>query len=95
MPRYNIHYVIISPEMEAKLATRHSVTAEEVRDACQAPNHYDRAKRHFDDRFGWRLLVYGRTRAGRRLKIILKAVDERDGSWRLRTAFDAPRSEGR
>jgi hypothetical protein len=84
-------YVEISDEMAQKLKTKHGVQPEEVRDACQIPNRYLRAWWDHDPQYGSRLLVIGETRAGRRLKIVLKPVDETDGTWLLRTAFEAKR----
>lgn len=86
-----IGYVEISAEMAQKLMTKHGVLPEEVRDACQSPNRYRHARWDDDPRHGLRLLVVGETREGRRLKIVLQPVDETDGMWRLRTAFEAKR----
>jgi hypothetical protein len=39
-------------------------------------------------RHGGRLMVRGRTRAGRRLIVILDPVDPGEGIWRCRTAWE-------
>lgn len=75
----------VSVEMAAKLGTKHGVTVDEVREACD--DHDVQTRWHFDARYGWRLLVRGRTVRGRRLKVILQPVDPAGGTWRLRTAF--------
>jgi hypothetical protein len=91
MDRLYIGYVEISPAMEQKLMKKHGVTAEEVRDACQAPNRYRDARWHRHPVYGGRLLVRGSTREGRKLKIVLQPIDLVDGTWRLRTAYVATR----
>ena len=94
MERPYIGYVEISDKMQEKLITRRGLTCEDVRDACQAPNRYRRAAWHVHPDYGRRLIVFGLTGNGRLLKIILQPVDERDGTWRLRTALAATKGEG-
>lgn len=86
MSREYIGFVGISPAMEAKLAQKHNVTPDDVRDACAAPI---RASWDTDPQHGRRLLLTGRTREGKLLRVVLQPVDPADGSWRLRTAFRA------
>lgn len=94
MRRPYIGYIEISDKMQEKLITRRGLTCEDVRDACQAPNRYRRAGWHVHPEYGRRLIVFGETRQGRLLKVILQPVDGRDGTWRLRTALVATRGEG-
>jgi hypothetical protein len=94
MKRPYIGYVEISYKMQEKLITRRGLTCDDIRDACQAPNHYRRAAWHEHPEHGRRLIVFGQIRDGRLLKVILQPVDERDGTWRLRTALVATRGEG-
>jgi hypothetical protein len=81
-----IGLVEISPAMEQKIQDKHKLTPDDVRDACSAPiqARWDSSPAH-----GRRLLLTGRTRHGTLLKVILQPVDVRDGTWRLRTAFQA------
>lgn len=94
MKRPYIGYIEISDRMAEKLITRRSLTADDVRDACQAPSRYRRAAWHTHPEYGKRLIVFGMTGQGTLLKIILQPVDEHDGTWRLRTAIVATRGEG-
>jgi hypothetical protein len=87
MSRFYIGHVEISAAMGQKITSKHGVTPDEVREACQTPGRYLRASWHDDPRHGRRLLVIGRTNAGRVLKIVLQPVDVADGTWRLRTAL--------
>jgi hypothetical protein len=94
MERPYIGYVEISDKMTAKLIEKHGLTAEDVRDACQAPNRYRRAAWHVHALYGRRLIVFGERRDGVLLKVILQPVDRKDGTWRLRTALVAIRGKG-
>lgn len=78
--------VEISPAMAEKLQSKHGLTPDDVRDACSAPI---RPGWQDHPQHGRRLLLTGFTRQGTLLKVILQAVDPRDGTWRLRTAFRA------
>jgi len=94
MTRPYIGYIEISERMREKLITRRGLTADDVRDACQAPNRYRRAAWHSHPEYGMRLIVFGLTRQEQLIKVILQPVDESDGTWRLRTALVATRGEG-
>lgn len=83
-----IGHVEISLAMAQKLQTKHGVTPDEIRAACE---NRVVAAWNYHPNHGRRLLVVGRSDRrrgyGRVLKIILQPVDERDGYWRLRTAI--------
>ena len=94
VPRLHVDHVEISPEVAAKIASKHGVSADDVRAACQAPARYRRAwwTRNAD---GYsRLVVVGVVR-GRVLKIVLQPIDVADGAWRLRTAVVSRTVRGR
>lgn len=80
-----IAVIHISGAVEAKLATKHNVTAAEVREACVL-TRLERAVWHEGDR-ARRLLATGTTGDGRRLNVVLYPADERDGTWWLGTAM--------
>jgi hypothetical protein len=94
MERPYIGHVEISGKMAEKLITRRGLTRDDVRDACQAPSRYRRAAWHVHPECGRRLIVFGSTSSGTLIKVILQPVDQRDGTWRLRTAVVATRREG-
>jgi hypothetical protein len=94
MSRPYIGYVEISERMEEKLITRRGLSCDDVRDACQAPNRYRRAAWHDHPDYGRRLIVFGSTSRGKLIKVILQPVDQRDGTWRLRTAVVTTKGEG-
>jgi hypothetical protein len=77
--------VRISPPVEAKLRSKHAVTAEEVREAVVLRTDVDISWNYHNDR-GWRLYVIGRTHAGRCLWVVLYRLDD-DGVWSLGTAI--------
>lgn len=89
MTRPYIGYIEISDAMAEKITSKHQITPEEVRDACQSPNRYRCATWNIHPEYGRRLYVLGETRTGRQIKVILQPVDGRDGTWRLRTALAA------
>lgn len=91
MDRPYIGHIRISDRMAEKIVSKHEVTPEDVRDACQSPNRYRRAAWHVHPEHGRRLIVFGQTRDGRLIKVILQPVDVQDGTWRLRTALVATR----
>lgn len=76
--------VIIDPDIADKIRAKHHVTPEEVWEACGGRVQ---SEWHLHPVYGRRLLVIGETYGGRRLKMILRAVDETDGTWRLATAL--------
>ena len=83
-----IAHIDISPRMAEKLASKHGVTADEVREAFELPGKPQRGVWHYDrEHGGWRLYVRGRTGAGRRVLGILQPVDRRNDRWRVRTAY--------
>lgn len=77
--------VLIDPGVSAKIRTKHNLTDDEVQAACRA---VVTAAFDIDPKRGRRLLLTGRG-FGRILKVVLYPVDERDGTWRLATAFAA------
>jgi hypothetical protein len=83
----HIAYVEISPRMAEKLASKHKVTADEVREAFQLPGRPQRGVWHNDPRHGRRLYIRGSTHAGRPVLGILKLVDKQNDHWRLRSAW--------
>jgi len=93
MLRVYIGYIHISQRMAEKIAVKHNVTSDEVREACQAPSRYERASWHWHPEYGWRLIVFGWAASGRRLKVVLQPVDMIDGTYRLRTAWPAGGNE--
>lgn len=78
-------WVIIDPGIADKIRVKHNITPEQVREACGG---HIQARWHVHPEYGWRLLVIGETYEGRVLKMILHAVDEADGTWRLATALE-------
>lgn len=88
MARGDVAYIAvihISEAVEAKLVTKHNVTAAEVREACVL-TRLERAVWHEGDR-ARRLLATGTTGDGRRLNVVLYPADESDGTWWLGTAM--------
>ncbi len=93
MPRpvaYIAQVLPLSDALRDKIHQKHGVTEAEVREAtilCEV----EASAWSWDDRpnRGWRLLVTGRTYAGRRLFVVLYPIDEDDGVWRLGTAMPA------
>ena len=78
--------VRISRAVAAKLAEKHNVTEQDVRDALVL-TRLERAGWDHDHDKGWRLLVTGTTFEGRRLNAVLYPADEHDGTWWLGTAM--------
>jgi hypothetical protein len=76
--------------LREKIHMKHDVTEVEVREAVVLCD-VESSEWSWDERpdRGWRLLVTGRTYAGRRLFVVLYPVDENDGVWRLGTAMPA------
>lgn len=81
-----VRSVEISAAMNAKINSKHGITADEVLEVCLG---HARGSWHVDPVHGRRLLVKGHTAAGRGLKVILQPVDEAAGRYRLRTALVA------
>lgn len=79
-----IYHVEISSGINAKINSKHGVSADEVREVCYGRRE-DRWHTH--RKHGRRLLVVGNTRSGRTLKIILHPIDRQQGRWRLKTAI--------
>lgn len=82
-----IAIVQVSPRVASKIAARHNVSADEVREAVILTPVLG-ARWHIDER-GSRLLVAGTTASGKVLKVVLYPVDANEGIWRLGTAFEA------
>lgn len=87
MARIYIAQIEISSAMAVKIQSKHGVTPAEVREACQAPNRYTSAGWSNEPERGLRLIVFGSSAAGRRLKIVLFPVDIDEGIYRLGTAL--------
>lgn len=69
----------------AKLNQKHNLALDDV---LAALNSHDRKARwHEDPERGRRLLVIAQTRAGRTLSIVLYPVDEKNGTYRLASAY--------
>ena len=77
--------VTVTPEIEDKLAAKHGVRLEEVRQAVTLGS-YAVARWHTHPRYGERLIVRGRTDDDVELQVILRPVDEADGIWECLTA---------
>lgn len=88
MPREKVYiaYIEISRRMARKLASKHGVTADEVREAFELPGKPQRGTWHEHPEYGRRLYVRGETAARRPVVGILQLVDEETDHWRLRTA---------
>jgi len=71
-----------------KIASKHGVTFDEVREAAQWPAQWLRASwlERSDDPRGPRLAIEAATYVGRVLRITLYPVDVDQGTWRLGTA---------
>jgi len=80
-----IAVINISEPVEAKVATKHNVTAAEVREALVL-TQLQRAVWHHAAQ-GRRLLATGTTADGRRLNAVLYPADQGDGTWWLATAM--------
>jgi hypothetical protein len=78
--------VEFAPETIAKLHTKHSVAEHEVREAVCFGAH-DRAVWDDDPDYGLRLVVTGRSAAGRRIIAYLRPIDPAGGDWECRTAW--------
>lgn len=87
MPKseYWIGAVVCALETEHKLLTKHGVSLVEVRQAVLF-NAFISAKKHVHAQYGERLFVRGRTYDGIELFVVMKALDETDGVWEVKTA---------
>lgn len=72
--------------MRAKLAAKHHVTEQDVREALVL-TRLERARWERDDAARLRLLATGITADGRRLNAVLYPADAQDGTWWLATAM--------
>ncbi|WP_395726953.1 hypothetical protein [Nakamurella sp.] len=86
--RFYFAALVISPAVATKIQSKHGVTPDEVREAL---DNYERARWHYSDEHGLRLLVIGQTSRGRTIKIVLQPVHGSQGDWRLRTAMPSSR----
>ena len=77
--------VLMSEDVEAKLAVKHRVRRSEVEEAVTF-GRYSSARWHQHDVYGERLLVKGRTSDGVELLVVLKPVNAFDGIWECKTA---------
>ena len=77
--------MIIAPEVEHKLMTKHHVSRDEVEQAVRFSAFRD-ARWHNHPEFGRRLLVRGLTEEQVPILAILKPVNEQDGIWECKTA---------
>jgi hypothetical protein len=80
-----IAQVIFTPAVESKLATKHGISAEEVKQAVLFSAFRD-ARWHDHPTFGRRLFVRGTTDEGIPVLAVLKVVNESDGIWECKTA---------
>lgn len=76
--------------MRDKIASKHHVTEQEVREALVL-TRLGRASWDHDVDKGWRLLATGTTYSGRPLNAVLYPADETNGTWWLATAMWASR----
>ena len=83
-----ISEVRVSATVQAKIATKHNVTVDEVNEAVVLCSVIRSGWDHHPDR-GWRLLVKGTTHTGRTLNVVLYPLDELEGIWNLGTAMPA------
>ena len=77
--------MIITPEVEYKLATKHHVSRDEVEQAVRFSAFRD-ARWHDHPEFGRRLLVRGLTDERVSILAILKPINEQEGIWECKTA---------
>lgn len=83
-----IYDVEITSWVNAKINSKKpGVTADEVWDVCYDSKRHNARWHNDPNNGGWRLLVMGRTPAGRSLLIILHPVDVDLGRWALKTAI--------
>lgn len=68
-----------------KIKTKHGVHPDQVKDACLF-GRYERAWEERDPERGVRLVVHGRDRDGKLVRVLLKPVDRADGIYRCITA---------
>lgn len=87
LTRVHIGHIVCSEAVAEKIASKHGVDLQEVRDAVQWPARPSRAAWLDDssDPRGPRLAVEGHT-GQRGIRAVLYPVDPDDGTWRLGTA---------
>ncbi len=80
-----IGQILIDDTVLSKIHDKHNLTFEDVTTALQYPA---KARAAWEDHptHGLRVVAYGTSWAGRAILGWLEAVDETDGTWRLRSA---------
>ncbi len=84
-----VAHIACSPAVLEKINSLHGVTLDEVREAALYPARPIRVSRlepTHDDPRAPRVVMESLTMLGRRIRIVLYPVDEREGTWRLGTA---------
>lgn len=81
-----VGHLLFSPEVIAKLASKHNLSPEQVKQAVTCDAH-DRDYWDDDPNYGLRLVVEGTDAAGTGIIAYLRPVDARDGLWRCLTAI--------
>lgn len=79
-----IRVIEVSDQVRSKISGRHRLSELDVVEVCSS---YELAAFDEDEERGRRLLVRGRLRSGRVVRVVLYPVDEAAGVWRLGTAF--------
>ena len=74
-----------SPQVIAKIQTKHHLTAQDVRQAVSCGAHDDH-RWDDDPLYGRRLILEGSYAEGR-LRAYLRPIDRRDGLWECLTAW--------
>jgi hypothetical protein len=79
-----IRLIDVSDHVRSKISGLHDLMEDDVIDACE---RYVIASWEDDPERGRRLLITGPTSHGRVIRVVLYAVDEESGHYRLATAF--------
>lgn len=88
-----VAFVQPNADLNAKINSKHGVTWDEMEEVVLAPARPLRVRWIYpteDDPRGRRVVIEGRTAAGRILRVLLYPVDEQAGEWRLATAVPLP-----
>lgn len=81
-----IALITFPPGMAAKLASKHGVSEDEVRDTFELPGRPQRGSWNEHPEHGRRLVVEGKSPHGRRIVAMLAPTADVD-VWRIRTAW--------
>jgi hypothetical protein len=79
-----IRVIEVSDAVRVKINARHHLSEIDVEDALEQIEH---SAWDSDAERGRRLLIRGRTRNGRSIRIVLYPIESEAGTWRLATAF--------